>query len=28
MFYINGALYDDSYDYDTLLAAIEAAAKP
>jgi protein-disulfide isomerase len=28
MFYINGELYDDSYDYDTLVAAIEAAAKP
>jgi protein-disulfide isomerase len=28
MFYINGALYDDSYDYDTFAAAIEAAAKP
>jgi len=25
MFYINGQLYDDAYDYDTLLAAIEAA---
>ena len=26
MFYINGALYDDSYDFDTLRSAIEAAA--
>jgi protein-disulfide isomerase len=25
MFYLNGALYDDNYDYDTLAAAIEAA---
>ena len=28
MFYLNGELYDDSYDYDTLVSAIEAAAKP
>ena len=28
MFYINGALYDDNYDYDSLASAIEAAAKP
>jgi protein-disulfide isomerase len=25
MFYINGNLYDDAYDYNTLVAAIEAA---
>ena len=25
-FYINGARYDDSYDLDTLLGALEAAA--
>lgn len=28
MFYINGALYDDNYDYDSLVSAIETAAKP
>jgi protein-disulfide isomerase len=26
MFYINGQLYDEDYDYDTLTAAIESAA--
>jgi protein-disulfide isomerase len=26
MFYINGALYEDEYDYETLVAAIEAQA--
>ena len=25
-FYVNGARYDDSYDLDTLLGALEAAA--
>jgi protein-disulfide isomerase len=28
MFYINGQLHTAAYDYDTLVAAIEAAAKP
>jgi protein-disulfide isomerase len=27
MFYINGQLYDEDYDYDTLLAAIESQTK-
>ena len=28
MFYLNGELYDDNYDYETLATAIQAAAKP
>jgi protein-disulfide isomerase len=24
MFYLNGTLYDESYDYDTVAAAIES----